>query len=154
MGEVVAIPGEDGVIPLGQVLDKGVGVGQFGRGDHLFVGGIQLAVADVVGDGSGEQVGILQDDPQGAAQGVLFNQPDIDSVVGDGARLDFIKPVDQVGDGGFARTGGTHKGDFLAGFGKQADVVEDGLILVVAKHHVVEPHIPQNRLQHHSTGGA
>ena len=54
--------------PLGQVADKGVGVGQPGRRADLLIGGVQLAVADVVGNGAGEQVGILQDDAQGPAQ--------------------------------------------------------------------------------------
>ena len=33
---------------LGQPADESVGVGQFGRGDALFVPGVQAAVADVV----------------------------------------------------------------------------------------------------------
>ena len=41
------------------MADEAVGVGQPGGGADLLVGGVQLAVADVVGDGAGEQVGIL-----------------------------------------------------------------------------------------------
>ena len=38
----------------------------------LLIRGVQLAVADVVGDGAGEQMGVLQDDAQGPAQGCLL----------------------------------------------------------------------------------
>jgi hypothetical protein len=45
-----------------------VGIGHLGRLDHLFVGGIQPAEADILHDGVGEQEGILQDQAQFMAQ--------------------------------------------------------------------------------------
>ena len=146
LAEAAAVAGDDGVVPLGQVADKGVGVGQPGRGADLLIGGVQLPVADVVGHGSGEQVGILQNNAQRAAQGVLPDVPDVDAVIGDGAGLNVIKPVDQVGNGGLSRAGGAHEGDLLAGLGKQGYVVEHRLFRVVAEVHMVKAHVaPQLR---------
>ena len=68
----------------------------------LLVGGIQPSVADVVQDGAGEEVGILEHRPQGAAQVLLPNGPHVDAVIGDQAGVDLVKTVDQVGDGGLA----------------------------------------------------
>ena len=39
-----------------------IGIGKPRGGPDLLIGGVQLAVADVVGDGAGEEVGILKDD--------------------------------------------------------------------------------------------
>ena len=146
LAETAAVPGDDGVVPLGQVADEGVGIGQPGRRPDLLVRGVQLAVADVVGDGAGEQVGILQNNAQGPAQGVLPDIPDVDAVIGDGAGLNVIKPVDQVGNGGLSRAGGAHKGDLLARLCEQGHIVEHGFLRVIAEVHVLKPHVaPQLR---------
>ncbi len=65
-----------------------------------------------------------------------------DAIVGDGAGLDLIEPVDEAGNSGFACAGGADKGDLLAGLCEEGDVVEDDLPVIVTKHHMVEPHIP------------
>ena len=78
------------------------------------------AVADVVHDRAGEEVGILQHDAQAAAQVGLFDLVDVDAVVADLAVGNIIEAVDQVGDGGLARAGGAHKGDLLARLGVEA----------------------------------
>ncbi len=41
LAEVGAVAGDPGVVALGQAADESVGVGQFGRGDALFVPGVQ-----------------------------------------------------------------------------------------------------------------
>ena len=43
-----AVAGEHGVVPLGQAADEVVGIGQGGGRLHLFIRGIQIAVADVL----------------------------------------------------------------------------------------------------------
>ena len=123
------------------MADEGVGVGQLGGGPDLFIRGVQLAVADVVGNGAGEEVGILQDDAQRLPQRVLADLPDVDAVVGDGSLLDVVEAVDEVGDGGLSGAGGAHEGDLLAGLGKEGDVVEHRLIRIVAEGDVVEAHV-------------
>src|SRR5699024_9126304 len=91
LGQAGAVRSDAGVVALGQAADKAVGVGDPGRPDDLLVGGVQLAEADVVGNGAGEQVGVLQHDAQGLAQGVLRDVPHVDAVVGDRAGVDVVK---------------------------------------------------------------
>src|SRR5699024_10378016 len=115
-------------IALGQAGDEVVGAGQLGGGDALLVGGLQAAVADVVHHGAGEQVGVLEHHAQAAAEVGLFNLVDVDAVVPDFAVGNVVEPVNQVGDGGLARAGRTHKGNLLAGLSVQADVVQHQLV--------------------------
>ena len=65
----------------------------------------------------------IRDSPQGAAQVVLADGLHIDAVIGDESSLDLIEAVDQVGDGGLARTGRTDKGDLLPRTAIQVDVM-------------------------------
>ena len=141
LAQAAAVPGDHRVIPLGQVADKAVGVGQLRCGADLLIRGVQLAVADVVGHGSGEQMGILQHNAQRTAQGVLCDVLHVDAVVGDNALLHVVEAVDEVGDGGLARTGRAHKGDLLPGFGEQGHIVEHRLFPVVGEGHVVKAHV-------------
>src|SRR5699024_12837138 len=46
--------------------------------------------------------------------------------------LNVIEPVQQVGNGGLAGAGGTNKSDLLTGVGIEGDVLQDGLVGVVA----------------------
>ena len=152
LAETAAVPGDDGLVPLGQVADEGVGIGQPGRRPDLLIGGVQLPVADVVGHGSGEQVGILQNNAQRAAQGVLPDIPHVDAVIGDGAGLNVVKPVDEIGDGGLSRAGGAHKGDLLPRLCEQGHIVEHGFLRVIAEVHVLKPHVaPQLRQESRRT---
>ena len=64
-----------------RAADKGIRIGNAGRPLHLLLGGVQLSKADVIRNGSGKQVSILQDDPKGAAQISLANLPHINSIV-------------------------------------------------------------------------
>ena len=60
LGELFTVTGEHSVISVGKHLDELIGMGQSGGCIYFTVGGIQLTVADVLFDGSGEQVCILQ----------------------------------------------------------------------------------------------
>lgn len=64
LAEVGTIAGQHCLIPVGQAADKTVGVGQAGRRAAFFVGGRKAPVPDIIHDGTGKQVGILQHDPQ------------------------------------------------------------------------------------------
>ena len=86
-------------------------------------------------------MGVLKHHSQGTPQVRLADLVDVDAVVADFPVLDVVKAVDQVGDRGLTRAGGAHKGDLLARGGKQLDVVEHDLVLVVTEIHVVKRHI-------------
>ena len=121
--KILAVAGDRGVIPLGQASNERVGVGQLGRSHHLLIGGVQLAEADVVRNGAGEQVGVLQHHCQRPAQVRLLDAAHINAVVGDAPVGHVVEPVNQVGYGGLARAGGAHKGNLLAGFCIKADIL-------------------------------
>ena len=131
--EVRAVAGQHGVVALGQALDEAVGVGQTGGGDALLIGGLQTAIADVLHDRAGEQVGILQHDAQRAAEVGFPDFMDVDAVVPDLAVLDVVEAVDKVGDGGLAGAGGADEGDLLARTAIEVDVVQDGLVRYIAE---------------------
>ena len=137
LGEPGAVAGEHGLVALGQPGDEVVGVGQLGGVDALLVRGVQLAVADVVHHRAGEQVGLLEHHPQGAAQIGLADFVDVDAVVADFAVVNVVEPVNQVGDGGLACAGGPHEGDLLAGLGVQGHIMEHRLLRHIAEVHML-----------------
>ena len=130
-----------GVIPLRQHLDESVRVGQFCCLVYFFIRCVQLAVADVLLDRSGEEMRILEHDAQGVAQVCLLDLVDVDVVVPDLAVSHIVEPVDQVGDGGLAGAGGSDEGDLLPRLRVQRQVMEHHVVRRVAEGHVVEAHI-------------
>ena len=112
------------------------------------LGGVQLAKADVVRDGAGEQVGVLQHNAKAAAQVVLADLLNIEAVIENPPALDVVEAVDEVGDGRLARAGGADKGDLLAGLCVEVDVVQDGVVGVVGKVDLFKPHVAAQRRQH------
>ena len=141
LGEVGPVGGQHGLIALGQVGDEVVGVGNLGRPDAVLVRGLQPPVADVLHHRAGEEVGILQDGAERAAEVVLPDLADVDAVVGDAAALDVVEAVDEVGDGGLAGAGGAHEGDLLPRLRVEGEVLEHGLFRHVGEVHPVEADI-------------
>ena len=137
LGQIGTVAGEHGVVTLRQTGDKIVGIGQLCRLDARFVRGVQSAVADVLHDGTGEQVGILQNDAQASPQIRLFDLVDVDAVVADLAVGNIVEPVDQIGDGGLAGAGGANESDLLARMGVESHIVEDLLLRHIAEVHIV-----------------
>ena len=135
LGQAGAVAGEHRLIALRQTGDKVVGVGKLRRLDALVVGGIQLAVADVVHHRAGEQVGLLQDHTQRTAQIGLGDLVNVDVVVADLAVGNVVEAVNQVRNGGLARAGGTHEGNLLAGMGVQGHVMQHGFLRHIAEVH-------------------
>ena len=117
---------------------KPVRVCKLRRFDTFLVGSVQLAVADIIHNCSGKQMSVLENHSQRPPQIRFFDLVDIDSVVADLAVGDVVEAVDQVGDSGFARSGGSHESDLLAGFRIKADVVEHDLVFVIAEIHIVK----------------
>ena len=141
-GEGAAQLAHRGVVALGQAGDEIVGVGQLRRFHALLVGGAEVAIADIVHDRSCEQISILQDDPQRPPEVGLADFVDIDVIIADFAVGNVVKPVDKVGNGGFARAGCANKGDLLARLGVKGHIVQNRFIRGIAKIHLFHGDIP------------
>lgn len=103
--KVFAVTGEHGVVAFGQVADEIVRIGEFRSGDDFFIGGIEFAKANVVGNRTREQVRVLQHHCHRATQIVLVDLGDVDVVVSYLALIYVIEAVDKVGDCGFTCAG-------------------------------------------------
>ena len=116
-------------------------VGELRRRDAFLVRRVELAVADVVHHRAGEQIHILQHDAERVAQIRLFDVVDVDAVIADLAVGDVVEAVDEVRDGGLARAGRADKGQLLPGLGVERNIMQHGLLRVVGKVHIEEPHV-------------
>ena len=139
--QTAAVTVDDSIIAVRQSADEVVRIGKLRRCLDLLVGRIQAAVADIIANGAGKQVGILQHDAERAAEIGLFDLIDVDAVVADLAVRKVVETVDQVGNGRLARTGCADERDLLTGFGVQCDVVQDDLIRIIAEIHIKEADI-------------
>ena len=137
LGKAAAVCRQHGVVAVGQTGYKIVRIGELGGPDALFVGGVQFAVANVIHDRAGEQIGLLKHDPEGMPQIGLGDLVDVDAVVADLAVGNIIEPVDEVRDRGLARAGSAHKGDLLPGMGIERHVMQHGLARHIAKVHIL-----------------
>ena len=70
-----------------------------------------------------------------------MNMGHINAVILNGALLDIIEAVDEVGDGGFACAGGTDEGDLLARTAIQVDIMQDDLARIIAKVYILKDDI-------------
>ncbi len=66
------------------------------------------------------------------------------TVDADGTLLHVVKTADEIDDGGFARTGGSHQGDGFTGGDGEAHVVQDVCTAVVGKRDMGEADFPRN----------
>ena len=118
LGQAGTVAFEHCVVALGQHADEAVRIDQTRGLDAFLIGGVQTAVTDVVHHGAGEQVHVLQHDAQRPAQVRLLDAGHGDAIIQNLAVLDVVEPVDEVGHGGLAGTGGADERDLLAGLGE------------------------------------
>ena len=85
-------------------------------------------------------MGVLEHAALAQTQGILFDVLHVDAVTGDEAALNLIEAVNQVGDGGLARAGGAHKGNFLPGIGIDGHVLQHPLALHIGEIHMAQAH--------------
>ncbi|CAN4049019.1 HTH-type transcriptional regulator immR, partial [Dysosmobacter welbionis] len=76
-GDVGAALLDIGVVLVGELLDKGVRLGQLAHPDHLLVSGVLFAPAEIILDGAGEQHVLLQHHGHLVPQGVHIVVPDV-----------------------------------------------------------------------------
>ena len=139
--QTAAVAVDDGIVAVRQSADEVVRIGKLRRSHDFLVGRIQTTVADIIADGAGKQVGILQNDTERAAEVRLFDLIDIDAVVADLAVREVVETVDQVGDGRLARARCADERDLLTGLSIQRDVVQNDLIRVITEIHIEEADI-------------
>ena len=132
------------LVAAGQGADKVVGVGSLCGGDHLFIGGVQPTVTDVLHDGALEQPCVLQHHAKALAQSAAVKVPHIVAVQGDGTGVHIVEAHQQLDHGGLARAGGAYDGYLLAGLHRAAEIVDDGLVGSVAETHMVKGDLSVN----------
>ena len=115
-----------------------MGIGKLCGGDTFLIGGVQSSVTDIVHDGSGKEMGVLEDDSQRAAQIGLADFIDVDAVIADFAVLDIVKAVDQVRNRRLSCSGAAYEGKLLAGSGVHPDIMKDHLFIGISEVHAVK----------------
>ena len=103
------------LVAVGQRHDEVVRVGGAGGGDEFGLGGVGAAEAQVVLDRAVEQVGVLRDHGDHAADRVGIERAQILAADADGAGLRIVQAQQQAHDGGFAGAAGADDADALAG---------------------------------------
>ncbi len=103
LAQASAFLGEHRVVAVVEPEDEGLRVRGARRRHDLGVRGGEPAVADVLPDRLGEEVGILQHDAERGAQSVAGKEADVLAVEGDGAGVDVVEPGEEVDDGGLPR---------------------------------------------------
>ena len=147
LGQVCPVGSHHRIISLRQTPYKGICIGDPRCPLDLLLCGVQLSEPDIVGDGSCEQMGVLQHDAQRAAKRVFFDLLYIDTVVQHLPSLHIVKPVDQIGNRRLSGSRRTYKRDLLARMGIQADVFQYRMIFFVAKIHIYETDVSPQRHQ-------
>ena len=131
-GDQLLLPGGQQVSALAyacfiaffQRPDEPVGADELRGLLHLFVGGVELSVADVVGDRAGEQVRLLEHVAEVRLQpelAALFIVHAVDQYLPLGGLVEAAQEVD---DGGLARAGLADQGDGLARLDGEVEVFQ------------------------------
>jgi len=141
------------LVPLGQPLDKAMRVGHARRLNHLVVGGIQPAVADIVHHRSREEEGVLWDDADLLTQALLGHRAHIVPVYPNRPFLDIVEAGQQVDDGRLARASRTDERYHHARLDRQRYILEHRLALHVPEADVVVGDASLNWRQVNGVGG-
>ena len=132
--DVAALVVDHRVVAVGQRVHEAVDVGRPRRLEDLLLGGVEVAVGDVVADRAAEQPGVLQHHADARRAGrarVIVG--DVDAVEGDPAAVELVEPHDQVDERGLAGAGRADDGDRLARLGDERQVLDQRLVRVVAR---------------------
>ena len=127
-GQAHAAFAQIGVVALRQFADESVRLCRAGGLDHLVVGGLGPAVADVVHRAGGKDDGVLRHQPDAPAQ---FGQTGVigaHAVDAHRAVLRVIEAQQQLQHRGLARAAGTDEGDGFAGLHAQRKIVQRRLL--------------------------
>ena len=84
---------------------------------------------------------ILQNDSEGTAQVVFFNLCNVDAVITDLTALNVVESIDQVGDRCLTGACRSNECQLLSRFCKEADIMKNNFIFIIAKCYVFESYI-------------
>ena len=126
------------LIPILHRDDELVGASEAGGRLHLFVGGIQPAVADILADGAGEQVRRLQNDPNPRLNRIKLQPGIILADEADRAPRGLVEATDQVDDRRLASTGRTDQRNRLTALDLEVQARQHRFVFFVSKVHVIE----------------
>ena len=118
-----------------------MGVCDFRGFDAILIRCIKSSVTDVFHNGSGEKMGILENNSKRAAKIIFSDILYVYSVIDYFSALDIIKTVDKIRNGGFSGAGWTDESDFLAGFCEKRKVFQNRFSFNIGKIHVVETNV-------------
>ena len=116
--------GDRARIAVRQPLDERLGMDGARRTPHALVVDRRVAEPDVVGDGAGEQVHVLQHQAEQAAHVVEIELADVDAVDRDPPALHVVEAQQQVDQRRLPRAGGADDADALAGADVEADALQ------------------------------
>src|SRR5690606_36949070 len=141
-GQLDTALADDGVEPVGQLLDDAVELGAACCLPDLLLRGVEPAEGDVLPDGAAEQEDILLDDADLSPQRGERHVTDIDAIDRDAAAGDVVEARQQRRDRGLAGTGRTDEGDRLARPDFEVDVPQHRAIRGVAEGDVLVADVP------------
>ena len=138
--------------PAGSVASQSPRPSSAGAGADVVLGGVELAVADVGGDGVVEEEPLLRHQHDAAAQRRLGDPAYVDAVEQDRALDRVHQPGEQLGDRRLARAGLADDRDPAAGVDVEVDVLEHQRPARVGERHVVEADVDRAARQHLAVG--
>ena len=138
MADVAGVLVDLHIVATGQRADEVIGECRLCRRLYLFIGGIELAVADVLADGALEQPGVLQHHAHHGAKVVAFELAHVVPADADGAGINVVEAHEQLHHGGLAGTGGAHDGHRLPRAHLRREIGDHRLARLVAEAHLVE----------------
>ena len=114
-GELLSALADDGVVAVRQGHDEVVRFGDLGGLDNLLVGGVEGAIGDVLADGAVEEIDVLADKADGAAQVFEAQIAQVMPVETDAALFHVIEAQKQFDQGGLPGAGRADDADRLPG---------------------------------------
>ena len=119
-----------------------MGVGFFGGGDNLLLGGVRAAVGDVVPDGGRAQPGVLEDHAVALPERLAGKMTDIMAVDRDRTLPDVVEPHQQVNERRLAAAGRADNRDPLAGMDREVQAFNQRDVGRIGEADVRNPDFP------------
>ena len=132
---------QNSVIPIIQVLHKGIHVSNTGSFKNFLACRIGTAIGNIFSDSPCEEMGILKHDTKRATKRIFLNQLDINTIISNHTRLDIVETVNQVGNRRLTSTCRTDKGNLLPLVCIEINVMKDLFLTIVREINVLEDHI-------------